>query len=127
MRLIFPDPGSVCDLGLDEALTTLAIPGLSGFSRWAGHVAFEFPDLEQAPDGAADKLEAILKNHSPSWAPVRGARGALLAEADWRIERAEDKGEDTATLRAYRQALRDVTKQADPRAVVWPVAPWEVH
>lgn len=55
---------------------------------------------------------------------VRAQREPLLIEADWRINRAEDNGEDLSALRAYRQALRSVTLQADPWAVEWPAKPW---
>lgn len=37
-------------------------------------------------------------------------RDILLAEADIAINKAEDLGKDTKDLRAYRQALRDSTK-----------------
>lgn len=59
------------------------------------------------------------------WGEVRNERAPLLADSDWRIQRAEDDGLDASALRAYRQALRDVTKQADPWAVVWPTKPWD--
>ena len=40
----------------------------------------------------------------------RYERDILLAEADIAISKAEDLGKDTKDLRAYRQALRDSTK-----------------
>lgn len=66
---------------------------------------------------------------SPSeeaWAIARYQRNLLMAASDWT---------DTASAPArfgqelhqqwltYRQALRDITRQADPFALVWPVAP----
>ena len=40
----------------------------------------------------------------------RAERNLKLKEVDIKINIAEDNGEDTSTLRAYRQALRDATK-----------------
>lgn len=71
-------------------------------------------------DSAVDAVKRDLQ-----WDEVRAQRAPLLADVDWRIQRAEDDGRDTASLRAYRQALRDVTRQPDPWAVVWPVKPWD--
>ena len=60
------------------------------------------------------------------WVVVRRTRNRLLLDSDWT---------DTASAPArlgqalhqpwltYRQALRDITLQTDPFAVVWPVAP----
>jgi len=44
-------------------------------------------------------------------AEFRAERNAKLSEVDVMINKAEDNGEDTAELRAYRQALRDATEQ----------------
>ena len=60
------------------------------------------------------------------WIVVRRTRNRLLLDSDWT---------DTASAPArlgqalhqpwltYRQALRDITLQTDPFAIVWPVAP----
>lgn len=74
-----------------------------------------FPD-----DAQVDAAKTRMR-----WDEVRRERAPLLQEADWRIQRAEDDGLDLASLRAYRQALRDVTRQSDPAAVVWPPKPWD--
>lgn len=44
-----------------------------------------------------------------SEAEFRAKRNELLKEADILINKAEDNGEDSSELRAYRQALRDAT------------------
>jgi hypothetical protein len=56
---------------------------------------------------------------------IRKQRAPLLAQADIAINKAVDKGENVTDLRAYRQALRDITTTfADDLAnVVWPVKP----
>lgn len=71
-------------------------------------------------DAAVDAVKRDLQ-----WDEIRAQRVPLLADADWRIQRAEDDGQDATSLRAYRQALRDVTKQADPWVVAWPAKPWD--
>lgn len=57
-------------------------------------------------------------------AVVRAQRAPLLTGADIAILKAEDAGQDTAALRQYRQALRDITAQPGfPTAVTWPPVP----
>lgn len=58
------------------------------------------------------------------WRGVRAERNQRLAETDWVVSRALEAGESVpAEWVAYRQALRDVTKQPDPEAIDWPEAP----
>lgn len=55
------------------------------------------------------------------WRDVRAERDRRLAATDWRVMVATERGEPVPPAwQAYRQALRDVTLQADPRAVTWP-------
>lgn len=63
-------------------------------------------------------------NESTAWATVKSRRAELLGQTDWMVTRAAERGEslEPAWL-AYRQALRDITKQADPTNIVWPKAP----
>jgi len=55
------------------------------------------------------------------WAVVRVERNKLLAESDW--TQLPDAPVDAAAWATYRQALRDVTTQTDPFAIVWPERP----
>lgn len=58
------------------------------------------------------------------WGRVRYQRDALLAACDWVVVKAREVGEEVPPpWREYRQALRDITEQPDPAAIVWPVAP----
>lgn len=58
------------------------------------------------------------------WAAVRVKRDALLSQSDIYVVRAYEKGEPVpADTVAYRQALRDVTTQGNPFAIVWPDVP----
>jgi hypothetical protein len=57
-------------------------------------------------------------------AGARDKRSTLLAEADILINKALDNGQDATALRAYRQALRDITTQTGfPQDVQWPELP----
>jgi len=63
-----------------------------------------------------------LRTPETEWPVVRAQRNALLRACDW----TQLQDVPIATKEAwatYRQALRDVTEQADPFAIVWPVAP----
>lgn len=58
------------------------------------------------------------------WREVRRERDRRLSETDWIVLRAVERGEPAPPeWLAYRQALRDVTKQPDPEAIDWPEAP----
>lgn len=58
------------------------------------------------------------------WANVRLLRNAKLFDSDKVVVRAvEDGSEVPEGWREYRQALRDITEQADPFAITWPVEP----
>lgn len=74
---------------------------------------------------------SVFDYTSRTWAPdttaalaaMRRQRNALLRASDWRVTKATEAGQpvDPAWM-TYRQALRDITLQADPWAIVWPVA-----
>jgi hypothetical protein len=55
------------------------------------------------------------------WAVVRAERNKLLVASDW--TQLPDAPVDAAAWATYRQALRDVTTQTDPFAIVWPESP----
>ena len=56
------------------------------------------------------------------WDLVRIERDRLLAKTDW--SQLVDTPQATKdTYAVYRQELRDITTQANPDSVVWPVAP----
>lgn len=65
-----------------------------------------------------------VPNNDRAWAACRYERDQLLAGSDWRVTKAMESGVPlSAEWVAYRQALRDVTSQADPINIDWPVAP----
>ena len=55
------------------------------------------------------------------WLVIRAKRNMKLAECDW--TQLPDAPVDAGAWSAYRQALRDITSQANPFEVVWPIAP----
>jgi len=55
------------------------------------------------------------------WTAIRIQRNKLLADCDW--TQLADAPVDAAAWTPYRQALRDVTAQPDPFAIVWPESP----
>jgi hypothetical protein len=66
-------------------------------------------DIQGVPDEAA-------------WAVIRARRDVLLAPTDW--TQLPDVPLATKEIwAAYRQALRDITQQADPHNIIWPTPP----
>jgi transposase-like protein len=64
--------------------------------------------------------QATLDNAAAN--SVRDQRNRLLAETDW--TQVDDAPVDKAAWAVYRQALRDITSQAEfPHNVVWPTKP----
>jgi hypothetical protein len=58
------------------------------------------------------------------WSNIRSQRNFLLEKSDWTqlpdSPLSEEKKEE---WRLYRQGLRDITNQPDPRAIIWPTEP----
>ena len=61
-------------------------------------------------------------NVDEAWRRVRQRRGELLAACDW-TQLPDVSDAPRAAWAVYRQALRDVTAQPDPMAIVWPEPP----
>jgi hypothetical protein len=55
------------------------------------------------------------------WNVIRAERNKLLADCDW--TQLPDASADAAAWATYRQALRDITTQTTPFAIVWPESP----
>jgi len=58
------------------------------------------------------------------WDEVRKKRNKLLKETDWIVTVSNENGTSVPdNWKEYRQALRDITTQADPKNVTWPIKP----
>ena len=55
------------------------------------------------------------------WRVICAERNKLLAASDW--TQLSDASAEAAAWATYRQALRDITTQANPFAIVWPESP----
>lgn len=89
---------------------------------WDGHALKAKPARpSEAHDfNATTKLWVV--NAARAWALVRERRDALLAASDW-TDLPNAPVATKAAWAAYRQALRDITTQSDPLAIVWPTKP----
>jgi Phage tail assembly chaperone protein len=86
-----------------------------------------------------DELASVLMAAYPAGAPrtaqvIRSQRDALVAQSDWVVQRHREQSDSGITTSltaaqyaswlAYRQALRDISKQAGfPASVAWPAQP----
>ena len=68
-----------------------------------------------------DELDA---RNDAQWAVVRADRDQRLADSDW--TQLPDSSAVAADWTTYRQGLRDITSQADPFDITWPLKPGEV-
>jgi|TARA_B110000908_G_C10062548_1_gene361317 hypothetical protein len=58
------------------------------------------------------------------WRPARKERDKLLAESDWVVTKHAEAGTSVPTAWVtYREALRDITDQADVDNITWPTKP----
>lgn len=82
---------------------------------------------------SGEVVECHLVAPEVLWEQVRLVRKPLLDEVDYKINALFDDekiiGEPMDSdvfddLCAYRKALRDITLQADPSNIQWPVRPW---
>jgi hypothetical protein len=68
-------------------------------------------------DLSADESAAKV---GAQWTVIRAERNRLLVDSDW--TQLPDAPVDAAVWATYRQALRDITTQANPFNIVWPEA-----
>ena len=69
-------------------------------------------------DLSADESAAKVGSQ---WNVIRAERNKLLVESDW--TQLPDAPVDAAAWATYRQALRDITTEANPFAIIWPESP----
>jgi len=76
-------------------------------------------------DGKKVYVDPALET-AERWVRIRKERNQLLSDSDGPMARANEQGSKVQEWKTYRQALRDVPAQADPRSIEWPVKPHNV-
>jgi len=69
-------------------------------------------------DVAPLTAEELQSRIDIQWAAIRAQRNQMLKDTDW--TQVADAPVDKAAWATYRQALRDITTQADPFNINWP-------
>ena len=71
-----------------------------------------------------EDLRSSQEKLDQQWYIVKSQRDQLLQQSDWRVIKAADTGTPLSQeWKDYRQALRDITTQADPFNIIWPTPP----
>ena len=121
--LLHDASGAIIQWGRALDPASQARPGLTVLEITAEQFAAGLdPTHTEVRDGQIQSR--VLPDIAPAWAQVRARRNALLQASDWVRMRANDQGTLVPTdWLNYRQALRDITEQADPFAITWPTPP----
>lgn len=71
------------------------------------------------------KTQTEIENeNSIQWQNIRNERNKLLLESDWtQLTDSPLTPENKSEWESYRQQLRDVTSQLDPKNIIWPTKP----
>ena len=68
--------------------------------------------------------EELNRENEGYWVGVRSKRNILLQESDWtQLPDSPISSEKMVRWQTYRQELRDVTNQTDPKNIIWPTKP----
>lgn len=121
-RVVTPDEGSRTD---PSTFTTeeLVAWGYTGpytrpqYDRYSEVLEWSGASFNVRPM-TAEERQIVLDEQ---WSAVRRRRNELLLASDW--TQLTDSPTDKATWAVYRQNLRDITVQADPFNLVWPIKP----
>ena len=71
-----------------------------------------------------EDLRSPQQKIDQQWYIVKSQRDQFLQQSDWRVVKASDTGIPLSQeWKDYRQALRDITTQADPFNIIWPTPP----
>lgn len=66
----------------------------------------------------------IQEELNSKWENIRVMRNSLLLESDWtQLTDSPLSSEKKTEWSSYRQQLRDVTSQPDPKNIIWPTKP----
>jgi len=115
-----------------ETLAVTLMYNTNGGTKWAeDDMPCEIPfdvlaDQAVLVDGSiiltTDPTKVQAKT-AAAWSQVRAQQRQKLYESDWTCSVTDYEVPNKADWVTYRQALRDVTTQTDPFAIVWPPAP----
>ena len=118
-----------------ESLKVTLSYNTNGGARWAeGDLECLVPFDVLADQAVRDDSGEIVLLEDPvrveskiqtAWTSVRIQQKELLYKSDWTCSVTDYEVPNKADWVAYRQALRDVTTQSDPFAIVWPPVPSE--
>lgn len=103
--------------------------GPSGFNEDTDAVASETFEIQSDKvvrrwEKRSKTAEEVAAHLGKFWDAIRDRRNQLLVDTDWVVLKAACQGTPVPTeWAAYRQALRDITSQADPRNIQWPNKP----
>ena len=71
------------------------------------------------------EIESSIEN---GWSDIREQRTEILSKTDWtQVLDSPFTEEEKESWRLYRQALRDITLQADPFNIIWPTPPGQIN
>ena len=88
---------------------------------------FKIVDGVEEPLSDADAAlfaELAANREADGWVSVRSERNARLAACDWtQLPDSPLSNVEAQEWASYRQALRDITDQADPFNITWPKEP----
>lgn len=124
------DTGTTCLPETLETSTVGVLVGVQSPSVFGHRVDLTSKSIVPLPDRPDDHHEFDYqalrwvdpRTEGELWAAVRAERDARLAATDW-TQLPDVPMSTREAWAAYRQALRDVTQQVDPRSVVWPTRP----
>lgn len=116
IKLVVPKPTPFMKVGAGERIVKY-IPPVVDDSLYTA-----VPVTPVPPEAMEVTFTVEPRPDDGVWPVIRSRRASLLAETDW--TQLPDVPLATKTLWAeYRQALRDITLQPDPRNIIWPTPP----
>ena len=111
------------DFGKENQITGAVIDAVNRavFDRFFPYI---FVDVRADGTAKVEKVAVLADDPDFQWARPREERDRLLSASDWtQMPDSPLTAAQKTAWAVYRQRLRDITTQADPAAVVWPVEP----
>ena len=120
---------SIIDEGIKFRYSMLSIQKVEVQSDYTKNISEDIPELI---DGVWTQIwnvvdateEEVNQRLADKWQEVRDQRGGMLNSSDWtQLPDSPLTEEQKNAWRQYRQELRDITNQANPFEVIYPVQP----